>query len=124
MGLHLHDGGLLTVPAGQNASNTFNTQSALGSVSAGGLDIYCPATFQAETYTLQVAPFKTPQPTDFLTLQWQPGTDVVLVANRCVSVPFGAGARALRIFCTSGNAVADRVFRIVIQVASEMDGDF
>ncbi len=119
MGLHLHDAGLLTVKQGTNASNAYAAQSAVGQISAGGLDVFTPPTFQAETYTVQVAPVANPQPTDWVTLQWQPGTDVVLAANRCVSVPFGAGFRAIRIFCTNGNAVADRVFRIVLQLSTD-----
>lgn len=120
MGLHLVDAGTLTVKQGSPASQAYATQSALGATSTGGIDIYTPA-YQSETFVLQAAPIRNPQTADWLIMQWQPGSDVFLPALRAVSVPFAGGMRAIRVFCTNGNALADRVFKIVIQVASDSE---
>src|SRR5256885_2043273 len=111
MGLHLVDAGTLTVKQGSPASQAYAVQSALGATSTGGIDIYTPA-YQTEVFVLQASPVKNPIATDWFIMQWQPGSDVLLPALRAVSVPFAGGMRAIRVFCTNGNALADRAFRV------------
>ncbi len=117
MGLHLHDIGTLSIPNAQQNSSAFSVPSVMGEIATGGLDVYTPATLP-ETCVLQAAPSANPQAADWKTVQWQPGSDATLAAARCVSVPFAAGMRSLRI--QAGVAVAaQRDFYIVVQIASD-----